>query len=822
MTCQTDRALKLVRASPAFLRAFPAALLGGPLLDALSAIPSFPGSLLDDALAGADVGFDGTLPEASGRIREVAITCSPLVTASGAVDGLGLAFFPRRYVSERACFTLDSDWCFMDVNPAGEAALRANREELTGKMFWSEFPQAVGSVFETEFRRAKATGEDIHFEEFCASLNAWLEVWAHPTHRGLEVQMHDVTQRRAAALETARLLQQLDHERALFKTLFESLTVGVLYMDAETGRVTMGNPEALRIVGFSVEDLESRRPNWVGFHPDGARLSDDEWPILRGLRGETVAARDILFQRGDGQLVWLSAGCAPVRDRSGRVLGSVAVFSNVHRERQASEELQRKERELATLLDNIPDVVARFNRDLRYLLVSQSVETHSGISPAVLIGRTHAELGLPASGFDAAVARVFQTASTEMLEFSYAGPLGKRSYFTIVAPETDSQGAVGSVLTITRDISDYKAAAESLAFQERRLAMAIEVARLGTWELDLKTFELTCSARTKAMYGFSPDAELTLQDFARVFSAADWDRWQGEARKAVANRSDYRGEQRFVLPDGSVRWTSWSGRVIDNELGPGRMLGVTLDVTEQKMAEEELTRQTDELMRSNADLQQFAYVISHDLQEPLRTVTSFAQMVEKRYRGRLDEEADQFLGFIVSGALRMKSLIDSLLDYSRVGIRNAPRFVPVGLDAAFGRAVENLRSVIEESGAEFIKGPLPEVMGEPAYLPQLFQNLLANAVKYRRPRIAPRISVSAERQGDDWVLSVRDNGIGIAADHRDLIFGVFRRLHGREIPGTGIGLAIAKRIVERHGGRIWVESAPGEGSTFLFTLPAMK
>jgi light-regulated signal transduction histidine kinase (bacteriophytochrome) len=245
---------------------------------------------------------------------------------------------------------------------------------------------------------------------------------------------------------------------------------------------------------------------------------------------------------------------------------------------------------------------------------------------------------------------------------------------------------------------------------------------------------------------------------------------------------------------------------------------LSVELDERRRAEQQLGRYAAELARSNAELEQFAYVASHDLQEPLRMVSSFTQLLGKRYRGRLDQDADEFIGFAVDGATRMQRLINDLLAYSRVGTRGKP-FKPVDCQAIFRETRDNLMKVIEESGAVIAEESLPTVPGDEVQLLQLFQNLVANAIKFRGPE-SPQIRVSAQKNGPDWVFAFKDNGIGIAPEHQERIFSVFQRLHHRsEYPGTGIGLALCKKIVERHGGRIWVESQPGQGSTFYFSIP---
>ncbi|MGV0026788.1 ATP-binding protein [Phormidesmis priestleyi] len=244
-------------------------------------------------------------------------------------------------------------------------------------------------------------------------------------------------------------------------------------------------------------------------------------------------------------------------------------------------------------------------------------------------------------------------------------------------------------------------------------------------------------------------------------------------------------------------------------------IGIALSQAE--LLEKE-TRQREELGRSNAELERFAYVASHDLQEPLRMVTSYLQLLEQLYVDKLDAEAHEFIHFAVDGATRMRSLIQDLLSYSRVNTREQT-FEPVDCSLLLGRAIANLQIAIEESGAVITGDPLPEVRGDASQLTQLFQNLVSNAIKFRDRTRPLQIQINASRQEREWLFEVRDNGIGIESQYRDRIFLLFQRLHHRaDYPGTGIGLAVCKKIVERHGGRVWVESQPGHGSSFYFTI----
>jgi signal transduction histidine kinase len=236
-----------------------------------------------------------------------------------------------------------------------------------------------------------------------------------------------------------------------------------------------------------------------------------------------------------------------------------------------------------------------------------------------------------------------------------------------------------------------------------------------------------------------------------------------------------------------------------------------------KHREEELSQANVELKRSNADLQQFAYAASHDLKEPLLAITISLKLLKKRYEGKLDQEAEKFISETVDEATRMQTLINDILSYSRVGT-SGRSFVLTDFTAILNRSLSNLKIPLEQSSAVVTHDPLPKVMADPIQLVQLLQNLVSNAIKFCGDR-KPLIHISAERKGKEWVFSVSDNGIGIPTGHRERIFEIFQRLHTRkEYPGTGIGLAMCKKIVERHGGHIWVKSETGKGSTFYFTI----
>ena len=328
----------------------------------------------------------------------------------------------------------------------------------------------------------------------------------------------------------------------------------------------------------------------------------------------------------------------------------------------------------------------------------------------------------------------------------------------------------------------------------------------------------------EALTGWPPGEALghPVDEILRFEHGTDGSRAENPAVIAIRERRPVAHSNGTVLVgrDGKRTHVDANGApTFDSE---GRLIGSVLvlhDVTERARAERQLRQRTDELARSNQDLEQFAYVASHDLQEPLRAVAGPLQLLQRRYEGKLDDRADEFIGHAVDGATRMQTLIDDLLSYSRVGRLEDPK-QPISVEHALELALKNLAVVLNETGAQVTHDPLPTVQGIAPQLTLLFQNLIGNAVKFRKKDRPVQVHIGAKPLGDEWRISVADNGIGIAEQYFERIFVIFQRLHTRrEYPGTGLGLALCKRIVEHHGGRIWLESKPDEGTTFFFTLP---
>ena len=389
------------------------------------------------------------------------------------------------------------------------------------------------------------------------------------------------------------------------------------------------------------------------------------------------------------------------------------------------------------------------------------------------------------------------------------------------APLRDAQDQINGIMTIMADLTELKRTEEELRETHQILHAFIEAAPLALLTFGPDQRINMWSPGAEQIFGWTAE-EVVGRDVPPFVPSGKEEEYKTNVQWVFDGGSRAGLETRRSRKDGSaIDVGIWTAPLRDLQQKVNGSMAIMVDVTQRKRTEEALSRYTDELARSNADLEQFAYLASHDLQEPLRMVSSYTQLLARRYKDKLDSDANEFISFAVDGATRMQDLINDLLAYSQVGSGSRP-LEAVDCGTVFRRAVVNLSKAIDDSGAKVTSDHLPIVRGDEPQLTLLLQNLIANGIKFRGDP-TPDVHLSAERRNGSWLFSVRDNGIGIEEEYSDRIFGIFQRLHTREqYQGTGVGLAICKRVVERHDGTIWVESKPGNGSVFRFTLPALK
>lgn len=378
-----------------------------------------------------------------------------------------------------------------------------------------------------------------------------------------------------------------------------------------------------------------------------------------------------------------------------------------------------------------------------------------------------------------------------------------------VNPVRGDQQAVAGAVCIISDLTAHRRAEEAVRQSERRYRHLTEFLPQMVWTCNDAGRLESCNQRFRDYAGEAAEIQMNWLEFVhpeeREVTLQAW-------RQATASGGNFEAECRLSRSDQSYRWhLLMAAPWFDEASNAGRWLVTATDIHEQKRHQQALERAVD-------DLRQFSYAASHDLREPLRMISTRADLLSERYRGKLDPAADQFLGTIVEGVLRLHRQIDGLRDYWQAAAFDTARLGPVDANAALATAIRNLEAIIHANAAEVQSAGLPTVQAQEFALVQIFQNLISNAIKYARER--PVISVQAGNHNGEWIFSVHDNGIGIAPDQQKKIFRLFQRLHGSEYEGAGIGLALCQKITERLGGRIWVESEPGQGSTFHFTVPA--
>ncbi|HJT90143.1 MAG TPA: PAS domain S-box protein, partial [Bryobacteraceae bacterium] len=540
-------------------------------------------------------------------------------------------------------------------------------------------------------------------------------------------------------------------------------------------------------------------------------------------REGSVQDYELEIRRHDGRLTPVVYNASLYRDESDAVAGVFAAARDITERKRAEHERGKAEElrgYLAAIVDSTEDAVIGKSLDGMILSWNTGAEKLYGYSAADATGKSISLLCPPGRAAEAfaILEKVGRGEIVEHHETERIRKDGTRVQLSLtVSPIRDPQGRITGASTIARDISYRKRAEEELrrSVAYNRSLIEASLDPLVTISPEGKITDV--NRATENITGCGRE-QLIGSDFCDYFTDPEKARIGYQQVFREGSVQDYELEIR--CGSGKTKPVLYNASVYRDETGEiGGIFAAARDITARKRAEQALEEKARDLARSNADLEQFAYVASHDLQEPLRMVANFTQLLAERYRTQLGAEGAEFVAYAVDGATRMQTLIQDLLMYSRVGTRGKS-FEPTDCNEILGQAVANLQVAIRETGALVSHSELPVIRADASQFLQLLQNLIGNAIKFRGES-TPQVHVSAGRQGVFWQFSVRDNGIGIDPRFADRIFVIFQRLHSRgEYPGTGIGLALCKKIVERHGGRIWVESEPGKGSTFNFTLLA--
>ena len=624
--------------------------------------------------------------------------------------------------------------------------------------------------------------------------------------------------RQAADLESAApskstIDDALREIEARYRALFDRSLFCVYVHDME-GNFLDANDAALNLLGYKKEEIPL-----VSF----STLLDEgqmhrAFKILEDIKltGSQKAPAEFKVRKRDGGYVWIETE-ASVIYRKGRPYAIQGIARDISERKKAERSLKESEEKFRLAFENAKDAIFWADAETGEIInCNKSAEFLLGREGEDIIGHNQTILHPPQKA-DYYI-KMFKKHITQKGAIDEEAEVITKSGEIVPVHITASLTFVGGkpvIQGLFRDITERKKTEEALQNSEIIYRTAIDFTYDWEYWLGPDRNYVYVSPSCKRITGYGPDEFLSDPDLiTKITHPEDRSLVTRHFHEGLQNMNDLSNmDFRIISRSGEERWISHYCMPVYNEKGVwlGRR-GSNRDITEQKRAKEEL-------MRSNAELKQFAHAVSHDLREPLYVVDGFAKLLQRRYGGKIDATADEFIGFIIDGVKRMQTLIKDILEYSEVRLKDTA-FESTDTSLVVGFAIGNLKASIRENDALITYDEaLPTVMGNFSQLCRLFQNLIGNAIKFRGEN-PPEVHIAAEKRGNEVVFSVRDNGIGIDLRNREQIFNVFQRLHSKETyPGTGIGLAICKRIVENHGGRIWVDSEPGKGSTFYFSIP---
>ncbi len=588
----------------------------------------------------------------------------------------------------------------------------------------------------------------------------------------------------------------------LYRIMVEDLPDVAIFLTDSDGIVTSWNPGVQNIFGYSEQEflgsffgrLYTRQDREAGKPSGDMRRAIDN--------GQAVCSRWLIHKDGAG--VYADGVLTALRDPAGQLLGFAKLIRDNTARVRERDALLAAERRLDAIVESIEDGFVALDTDFRYTFLNAAAERLMGVKREERIGRCFWDTSAQVVGTDVEerYRRVMRDRRPE--RFEYRNMHGDRWFQVNIYPDP-----AGGITVFFQDITDRK----QKEAERDRLQRAVDMAQIFVRKLDGTIVDW--SRGSERLYGYRKREALGQK--AHELLKTVFPQPIQELRAHLEDTGIWSGELEHTTKDGRKVCVA-SHWVLEASNGQSALVvDVSNDVTELKDAEAKLSALNEELRRSNHDLGQFAYVVSHDLQSPLRHVLSYAELLQRDMAGQLPADAQEYLQTVLDAAGRMRQFIQDLLSYAQSGNVARPR-EDVDTSGVVQLCESNSRLLLNETGGQISSSGLPVVKGDSLELMQVFSNLINNALKYRSEQ-PPQIAISSQDSEGYWKFAVADNGIGIDPRYAERIFGVFKRLHGPEYPGTGIGLAICKKIVERNGGRIWVESQPGQGATFYFTWP---
>ena len=716
---------------------------------------------------------------------------------------------------------------------------------------YGEFNQRVcnGEKASLEFDIVGFDGNRRHMETHAAPLRHTDGTTAH-----LAVS-RDITERARS-----------ERQSLLLSAIVDSSDDAIISKNLD-GVITSWNKSAQRLFGYTAEEAIGRTVAELLIPED---RQEEEPEILAKLgRGERVDHFETIRRRKDGSVVDISLTVSPVKDRHGRIIGASKIARDMSPRKRAAEAIQSLNRQLSADLSAMTRIHQLSTRMMQVgdfpALLKEIVEAAVDVTDAGMGNIQLFEDGMlkiaAHAGFDSdfleffhhvadadtACGSAMQSEDRVIIEdvsrssvFSphaldamlkadaravQSTPLVTRSgqlvgmlsthYRTPRRPSERDLQLIDILARQTADLIERRRAEDALHASEERFRLAQKAAKIGVFEWNMQTGINIWSAELEELYGLQPGSfPRTQSAWEKLVHPEDRESIFKAVEDAISSAATVEAEWRVIWPDGSVHWIAGRFQVDrDTQGNPERMRGVNFEITERKRIE-------NELRRANQDLEQFAFSASHDLQEPLRSVKIYSELLDREFADHASPDQQRCIRYIRSGATRMENFVRDLLAYNRVTTLDEPTET-VDANEVLRIVLADLSGAVSDARAVIIAEPLPTSLPiHAAHLHQLFQNIVGNAIKYGGSNRTPEVHIKAERQSGSWTFAVVDNGIGIQPEFQESIFGLFKRLHtNEEYPGTGIGLAICQRIVERYRGRIWVESEIGKGATFCFSIP---
>jgi PAS domain S-box-containing protein len=626
--------------------------------------------------------------------------------------------------------------------------------------------------------------------------------------------MKSVTDQVAIAMKRVRDEDFLRRSEERYRKLLESSPNACLV--SRDDKIVLLNPAAQKLLG--VESIEKiLGTSYLQFFlPENHQKIRTRMKKI--MKGESVPVMEDKIIRSDGEIRDVEIISVELVDSEGPAYQ--VIMTDITERKIAEKELYDTRNYLQNLLDyaNAPIIV--WDKENKIRLFNHAFEHLTGYTFFEVEGR-NLDLLFPKNSMKKSMAMIRHALTENWVTIEIPILTKNQDIRTVLwnsAKIYDKNKKTFSIIAQGNDITERIEVERAFKESKVKLDIALENGNIGTWEWEIGTGKFDWDERMERMFGHENGTfGNTYEAFEKCIHEEDLLHVRNAFRQAL-NENILLDTIFRIRHNNDINYISTKALVEKDERGnPKKMSGVCFDITEMKLgAEKVLFQLNEELLRSNKELEQFAYVASHDLQEPLRMVSSFTQLLSQRYKDKLDNNAQDFIQFAVEGASRMQVLINDLLDYSRIGTKGN-EFSKVDIHDVLGRVVSNLQLKIQEKNALITNDEVPTVVADEGQMIQLFQNLILNSLKFSRS--SPRVHISAKEEKDHYLFSVKDNGIGIEAQYFDRIFQIFQRLHPKDkYGGTGIGLPICKRIVDRHGGEIWVESKPGKGSVFYFTI----